>query len=79
MFVESGEASFRDMANAIGRALGLGLAQPWPIEAAIDEWGYERAVYALGSNSRVRALRARGLGWSPAHHSVLDWLDAELT
>jgi len=77
MFVENGEASFRDIANAIGRALGLGLAQPWPIESAIAEWGYERAVYALGSNSRVRALRARELGWSPAHRSVLDWIDSE--
>ncbi len=78
MFVENGEASFREMTNAIGRALGLGEAQPWPIEDAIEQWGYERAVYALGSNSRVRGLRARQLGWSPRHHSVIDWITDHL-
>jgi nucleoside-diphosphate-sugar epimerase len=74
MFVENGEASFRDITKAIGGALGLCPPQPWPIEDAIAYWGYERAVYALGSNSRVRALRARALGWSPRNQSVLDWI-----
>lgn len=78
MFVESGEASFRDMAGAIGRALGLGETQPWSVEDAIAEWGFERAVYALGSNSRVRARRARALGWSPHRTSVLDWIARDL-
>jgi nucleoside-diphosphate-sugar epimerase len=63
MFVENGEASFRDMAGAVGRALGLGEAQPWPMEAAVAEWGFERAAYALGSNSRVR-------GGAPARSSA---------
>ena len=64
MFVENGEASFRDMVGAIGRRLGLGEPQPWPLEDAIREWGPDRATYALGSNSRVRGPpRARtGLG-----------------
>lgn len=78
MFVENGEASFRDMTNAIGRALGLGGAQAWSIKDAIAEWGYERAVYALGSNSRVRSWRARELGWVPRRASVLDWITTEL-
>jgi hypothetical protein len=44
VFVENGEASFRDMVTAI--SAGLGAAKPWPIEDAIAEWGCERAVYA---------------------------------
>jgi len=78
MFVENGEASFRDMAGAIGRRLGLGEPRPWPIEDAVREWGPDRATYALGSNSRVRGRRARALGWAPRHASVLDWIEREM-
>ncbi|MDB5414133.1 MAG: 3-beta hydroxysteroid dehydrogenase/isomerase family protein [Rubritepida sp.] len=78
MFVENGEANFRDMTNAIGTALGLGPAQPWSIEEASAEWGYEMSTYALGSNSRVRGKRARNLGWAPRHGSVLDWIEKEV-
>jgi nucleoside-diphosphate-sugar epimerase len=78
MFVENGEASYRDMVGAIGRRLGLGEAQAWPIEDAIREWGPDRATYALGSNSRVRGRRARALGWAPRHASVLDWIAREM-
>ncbi|MYM90368.1 NAD-dependent epimerase/dehydratase family protein [Rugamonas sp. FT82W] len=74
-FVESGEASFRDMSAAIARALGLGEPQDWPLEQAEEEWGYEMASYALGSNSRVRGQRARTqLGWKPHGPSVLEWI-----
>ncbi|WP_216725700.1 NAD-dependent epimerase/dehydratase family protein [Streptomyces sp. CNQ-509] len=79
-FAENGEASFAAMAQAIADTLGLGTAQPWDIDAAIQEWGYEPAVYALGSNSRVRGTRARDqLGWKPAHDSVTDWIRRRLT
>jgi nucleoside-diphosphate-sugar epimerase len=78
MFVENGEASFRDMVAAIGRRLGLGEPQPWPIEDAIREWGPDRATYALGSNSRVRGRRAQAFGWTPRHASVLDWIAREM-
>ncbi len=74
-FVESGEASFRDMSAAIATALGLGAPQDWPLEAAIEQWGYETASYGLGSNSRVRGTRARTLlGWQPHRPAVLDWI-----
>lgn len=74
-FVESGEASFRDMSNAIAEALGLGPAQDWPLKDAEAEWGYEMANYGLGSNSRVRGKHARELlGWVPETTSVLDWI-----
>lgn len=74
-FVESGEASFRDMTAAIARALDLGEPQDWPLEQAKEEWGYEMASYGLGSNSRVRGKRAREqLGWQPHRPSVLEWI-----
>jgi nucleoside-diphosphate-sugar epimerase len=74
-FVESGEASFRDMSNAIAQALQLPPAQDWPLEQAKEEWGYEMASYGLGSNSRVRGQRARKLlAWAPHRPAVLDWI-----
>ncbi|WP_129664796.1 NAD-dependent epimerase/dehydratase family protein [Phytoactinopolyspora endophytica] len=79
-FVENGEESYRAMSEAISDALGLGEPQPWSVEDAVAEWGYEVAVYALGSNSRVRAHRARTeLGWAPKHASVTDWIRNEVS
>jgi nucleoside-diphosphate-sugar epimerase len=78
-FVEHGEASFRAMAGAIAGRLGLGAPQPWPAEEAIAALGRQTAMFSLGSNSRVRATRARRLlGWAPTHDSVIDWIETEL-
>jgi nucleoside-diphosphate-sugar epimerase len=77
-FLENGEASFREIVEAIGRALKLGPAQPWPVEDAVRELGYARAIFSLGSNCRVRGRRTRAvLGWMPRHGSVLDWIERE--
>ncbi|KAB2378963.1 NAD-dependent epimerase/dehydratase family protein [Actinomadura montaniterrae] len=79
-FVENGEASFKAMTDAIALALDLGIARPWDIDSAIAEWGYEPAVYALGSNSRVRGTSARAdLDWRPQHASVTTWIQQELS
>ena len=78
-FVESSEASFREMTTAMADVLGLGAPEDWPLDAAIAEWGYEMASYGLGSNSRVRGKRAREiLGWHPARTSVDDWIRQEM-
>jgi nucleoside-diphosphate-sugar epimerase len=78
-FVESGEASFRDMSAAIARALDLGAPRDWPLDEAKEEWGYEMASYGLGSNSRVRGRRARTqLGWKPHRPSVLEWIAKDM-
>ncbi|MGE8489071.1 MAG: NAD-dependent epimerase/dehydratase family protein, partial [Paraburkholderia nemoris] len=78
-FVESGEASFRDMSAAIARVMKLGEAQDWPLAEAQKEWGYEMASYGLGSNSRVRGERARKLlGWQPKRTSVIDWIEHDM-
>jgi nucleoside-diphosphate-sugar epimerase len=78
-FVENGEASYKDIVNAIAKRLNLGQPQPWPIEEAIKEWGFGHAVYSFGSNSRVTADKAlRELRWQPKHASVLDWIARDL-
>ena len=78
-FVESSEASFREMTAALAQKTGLGEPQDWPLEDAIEEWGYEMASYGLGSNSRVRGERARTLlGWQPRRTSVTEWIRDEM-
>lgn len=72
-FVENGEASFKEITDAIGAALALGPSQDWEPKEAIARWGREMAVFGLSSNSRIRADKARAdLGWQPTHASVVD-------
>lgn len=73
-FVESGEASFLDMARSIADAMELDGTMSLPIEIAEDLWGRARARYSLASNSRVRGARAKAMGWSPRATSVHDWI-----
>jgi nucleoside-diphosphate-sugar epimerase len=78
-FAENGEASYRDICAAIARRLKLGEPQAWPFEEAARELGENSAAYTFGSNSRVRARRARSeLGWQPKHGSATEWIEAEL-
>jgi len=78
-YVENGEASFGGLVRSIAKALGLGEAQSWPAQQAVARWGRELAVFALGSNSRVRSDKARAeLGWAPSHKSVTDWVEQEM-
>ena len=80
MYVENGEAEFREIAVAIGRALGVGRPEVWPPEEAIEALGRMRAIFSLGSNARVRGTRAReDLGWAPKHNDLLAWIRRELT
>ena len=77
-YVESGEASFGEIAQAVADRLGLGKAQSWSIEDASAEYGALQAAYTFGCNSRVRAKRARSeLGWSPQKGPLLDWIRRE--
>lgn len=79
-FVENGEASFRAMAEAVGRALRLERGpEPWPLEEAAAALGDARARLTFASNSRVRADKARReLGWAPRHGDVLAWIEREV-
>jgi nucleoside-diphosphate-sugar epimerase len=79
LYVENDEESLGEIVRAIAGRMGLGRAQSWTPQEAINAWGREMAVFALGSNSRVRGdLSKRLLGWSPRHNSVTDWIRSEL-
>jgi hypothetical protein len=48
-------------------------------QLATSKWGVAKAHYSLGSNSRVRSVRARmDLGWAPHHASVVEWVLKEM-
>jgi len=76
-YAENGENSYREIAAAIGRMLGFGGAtRPMPMPEAIGEFGESAAQFSMGSNSRVRALRARReLGWKPAGRPLLEEIE----
>lgn len=78
-FAENGEASFAGVAAAIAERLGIVDIESLPAELAANRWGEAKAYFSLGSNSRVRATRARKeLGWTPVHASLLDWITREM-
>lgn len=74
-FAENGEESFLTIAQSISQSLGYnGKTISWPINEASKEFG-DWARFALGSNSRIRAVNARALlGWQPEAQSLLDWI-----
>jgi len=72
-YVESGEASMIDTNRAVGRMLGLGEAtEAWPLAEALRAWPPAMA-YAMSSNVRVNAGKARAmLGWAPKGPALFD-------
>lgn len=72
-FAENGENSMREACEAVSRMLGQGgRTQSMTVEEAAAEWGEGPANDTMGSNSRVRAKRARTeLGWRPAGCSLI--------
>ncbi|MFM0350452.1 NAD-dependent epimerase/dehydratase family protein [Paraburkholderia sp. RL17-347-BIC-D] len=78
-FIENGEASFGEIGDAIARRLKLGPVESLSVEQATERWGKVHAHYTFGSNSRVRAKRAREeLGWTPHHTSALAWVEQDM-
>jgi len=77
-WAENGECSMRALCEAISRALGWnGRTQGMSKEEAVAEFGEGPAAYTYGSNSRVRATRARrALGWAPRHDALLQSITA---
>jgi nucleoside-diphosphate-sugar epimerase len=76
-YAENGECSMRQIAQAIARTLGLdGTASMSQAEAAA-QWGEGAARWSFGSNSRVRAVRARReLAWAPHRPALLDSIES---
>jgi nucleoside-diphosphate-sugar epimerase len=78
-FAENGEASFMEVAQAISQRLNIATMEHLPAELAVEKWGMAKALFSLGSNSRVRSVRARSqLGWAPKHDSLTNWILHEM-
>nr|WP_315593620.1 NAD-dependent epimerase/dehydratase family protein [uncultured Cupriavidus sp.] len=78
-FVESGDASFVEIRDAIAARLKLPCGPGLSEAEAIERWGVNRAKYSLAGQSLVKAERAKNdLAWRPAHHSVLEWIRNEM-
>jgi nucleoside-diphosphate-sugar epimerase len=75
-FAENGENSMREICEAINRMLGSEAApSAMSMEEAIAEWGQGLAEDTMASNSRVRAARARQLGWKPKARSLIEEIE----
>jgi nucleoside-diphosphate-sugar epimerase len=74
-YAENGEANFKSVAQSIGRMLGLGeKTQDWPIGEAVEGLG-PGAYLSFGSNSRVRGVKSRALGWTPKGGTLFDEIE----
>jgi nucleoside-diphosphate-sugar epimerase len=78
-FAENGEENYQRIAVSISRQLGFrGKTESWPADEAIAEYG-DWARFALGSNSRVRAVNARRLlGWTPSGPGILEAIEKNI-
>ena len=67
----------REVCEAVSRMLGQGgRTQSMTVEEAAAEWGEGAANDTMGSNSRVRAKRARAeLGWQPQGRSLIEEIE----
>jgi nucleoside-diphosphate-sugar epimerase len=76
-YAENGENSYLEIAKAISRMLGFGgRTEPMAIGEAVAEFGETAAQFSYGSNSRVRAVRARReLGWAPKEKTLLEEIE----
>jgi nucleoside-diphosphate-sugar epimerase len=75
----AGAFYFAEIGAALALRLGMAGVTSLPAELAAQRWGEPRAYFSFGSNSRVRATRARAeLGWSPVHASVQDWIARDM-
>ena len=73
-FAENGEATFREIAEAISGSLGFdGRTIAWDYNDAVAELGAFARI-ALATNARVRSKNARLLGWEPKGPSLRDAL-----
>lgn len=72
-YAENGEMSMRELAESISRMLGFGgKAETISMADAEAEWGEGPANDTMASNSRVRGVKGRTLGWAPSAQSLLD-------
>jgi nucleoside-diphosphate-sugar epimerase len=75
-YAENGEASLFDIAVSISKKMGAGSNTIlMGIQEAVDYFGAELAHFALASNSRCSADKARlMLGWKPEFSSIFEFI-----
>lgn len=76
-YAENGENSMREICKSINKMLAFeGDPKAMSLSEAAIEWGEGPAQNTMGSNSRVRAKRARAeLGWSPKAPSLIEEIE----
>jgi nucleoside-diphosphate-sugar epimerase len=75
-FAENDENSMREACVAINRMLGFaGPPSAMSMQEAAAEWGEGTTEDTMASNSRVRAKRARHLGWQPKARGVIEEIE----
>jgi nucleoside-diphosphate-sugar epimerase len=75
-FAENGENSMREVCDSINRMMGFaGPPAAMSMAEAAAEWGEGTAEDTMASNSRVRAKRARQLGWKPNARSLIEEIE----
>jgi nucleoside-diphosphate-sugar epimerase len=76
LYAENGENSMREVCVAINRMLGFaGAPSAMSMTEAAAEWGEGTAEDTMASNSRVRAVRARQLGWKPKARGLIEEIE----
>ena len=66
----------REACEAINRMLGFaGPPMAMSMAEAAAEWGEGTAEDTMASNSRVRAVRARQLGWKPKARGLIEEIE----
>jgi len=77
-YAENGENAMRDVCLSIGKMLGYGDGTTeMTLAEASEHWGEGPANDTMGSNSRVRAIRARAeLGWAPNGPSLIEEVES---
>lgn len=75
-YAENGESSLKDIALSISKKMGKpGQTFAMGIDEAVRYFGSEGAYFALASNSRCNADKARQLlGWQPQYRSIHDFI-----
>lgn len=75
-YAENGENSMREACVAINRMLGFaGPPTAMSMSDAAAEWSEGTTEDTMASNSRVRARRARELGWQPKARGLVEEIE----
>jgi len=75
-FAENGDASFKEIAEMISHSFGLGgKTVSVSVEDVVRQYG-DAGRYGVTSNSLVRAVNARRLGWSPKAPSLAEHFES---